>query len=266
MIEFIARADYRPDSGLRPSPRRLSITKRRLSVSVSVPAPRKTPKVRTVAHGGYPKGNETRERILNAALKAFGDASFLAVTTRQISQAARVSLPTLHYYFGSKEGLYLACSEAIVERYRGHTAAVAAEAAKTLNEGSDSATARVHLKRVIGALAGFLVGSKEAEHWVQFVARELRDPGPAFEILYSRLWRPGVELTARLIARILNNSESDPAARIQALLLISSLLAFQSGRSVSLRAMNWWIIGREELAMILYSLDAQIDAIGRNQS
>ncbi len=237
------------------------MTKRPLAVSV--PVPRKTSKVRAVAHGGYPKGDETRERILNVALKAFGEASFLAVTTRQISEAASVSLPTLQYYFGNKEGLYLACAEAIVERYRRHTTAVAAEAAKTLSEDCDSATARVHLKGVIGALAGLLAGSKEAEHWAQFVARELRDLGPAFEILYSRLWRPGLELTARLIARIRGVDESDPAARIQALLLISSLLAFQSGRSISLRAMNWPAIGREELAMIVSGLDAQIDAISR---
>jgi AcrR family transcriptional regulator len=237
------------------------MTKRRLFANV--PAARKTSKLRAVAHG-YPKGDETRERILNVALKAFGEASFLAVTTRQIAEGARVSLPNLQYYFGNKEGLYRACAEAIVERYRRNTTAVAAEARKTLSEDCAPETARNQLKAVIGALARFLVGSKEAEHWAHFVARELRDPGPAFEILYSRLWRPGVELTARLIARILNNSQSDPSARIQALLLISSLLAFQSGRTVSLRAMNWSTIGREELVMILFGLDAQIDAIGRN--
>jgi hypothetical protein len=80
------------------------------------------------------------------------------------------------------------------------------------------------------------------------------------------LRRPGLDLTARLIARIQGNPESDPSARIHALLLISSLLAFQSGRSSSLRAMNWSKIGREELAMIRSELKSQIDAIGRNQS
>jgi TetR/AcrR family transcriptional regulator, regulator of cefoperazone and chloramphenicol sensitivity len=98
------------------------------------------------------------------------------------------------------------------------------------------------------------------------VARELRDLGPTFEILYASLWRPGVEITARLIARIRCCSERDRAARIQALLLISSLLAFQSGRNVSLRAMHWSTIGREELAVATSAQDAQIDGIGRNQS
>jgi TetR/AcrR family transcriptional regulator, regulator of cefoperazone and chloramphenicol sensitivity len=71
-----------------------------------------------------------------------------------------------------------------------------------------------------------------------------------------------VDITARLVACILGSSESEPVARIQALLLLSSLLVFQSGRSMSLRAMQWAAIGQEELAMVLSGLTTQIDAIG----
>jgi TetR/AcrR family transcriptional regulator, regulator of cefoperazone and chloramphenicol sensitivity len=234
--------------------------------SKTVPSVRKKSKVRAVVNGGYRKGEDTRVRILNVALKAFGEAPFAAVTTRQIAEAADVSLPVLQYYFASKEGLYRACAEDIVDRYRRNTTGAAAEAGKALNEHCAAGTARDRLKALIGTLAGLLAGSQEAESWAQFVARELRDPGPAFEILYANLWRPGVDITARLLARILGCSERDPAARIQALLLISSLLAFQSGRTISLRAMHWSTIGREELAMVLSVLHTQIDAIGRNQS
>ena len=223
-------------------------------------------KARNPPRAVHQKGQETRERILDAALKAFGEASFLAVTTRQISKAASVSLPTLQYYFGDKEGLYRACAEAIVERYRRHTRAAGAKAAEALNERGSAESARVQLKALFAALGTFLVGSREASRWAHFVARELRDPGPAFDILYAGLWRPGVQITARLIARILGLPESDPAARIRALLLISSLLAFQSGRSISLRTMQWDSIGPEELAMVLAGVEAQIDAIGHNRS
>lgn len=222
----------------------------------------KPAKVRVAVNGGYQKGEETRERILHAALKEFGEASFLAATTRRIAEAASVSLPTLQYYFGSKEGLYLACAEAIVAQHRGNTTA-ATEAAEALMKGCAPEAARDHLKAVIGSLAAFLVGSRKAAHWSHFVARELRDPGPAFEILFANLWRPGVEIAARLIACIKGKPETDPASRVQALLLISSLLVFQSGRAMSLRAMHWTSIGHEELAMVLSSLNAQINAIGR---
>jgi TetR/AcrR family transcriptional regulator, regulator of cefoperazone and chloramphenicol sensitivity len=234
-------------------------------MSKTVPAKRKTAKVRAAANGGYQKGEETKERILNAALEEFGASSFMAATTRRIAEAASVSLPTLQYYFGSKEGLYLACAEAIVAQYRSNTTA-ASEAAEALRKGCAAETARAHLKAVIGALAGFLVGSRKAARWTHFVARELRDPGPAFEILYANLWRPGIEITARLIACIQGKPENDPAARIQALLLISSLLVFQSGRSMSLRAMQWTTIGPDELAMVLSGLMAQIDAISRSST
>ncbi len=234
-------------------------------MSETVPPGPKT-SARAAANAGYRKGEETQKRILDIALRAFGDASFRSVTTRQIAEASGVSLPALQYHFGDKEGLYRACAAAIVERYRSHTTAAAAKAREALREDCSAETARAHLKALIGALAGLLVGSKETESWAQFVARELRDPGPAFEILYESLWRPGVEITARLIARILASTDGDPAARLQALLLISSLLAFQSGRNITLRTMHWSTIGPQEMATVLSTLNAQIDAIGRSRS
>ena len=68
--------------------------------------------------GGYRKGEETRQRILAVALVAFGGSGFDAVTTRRIAQDAGVKLPALTYYFGGKEGLYRACAEDIVARWR----------------------------------------------------------------------------------------------------------------------------------------------------
>jgi AcrR family transcriptional regulator len=232
-------------------------------MSQTVSASQKRPKA--VARAGYRKGEETRQRILDAALNAFGEAPFKAVTTRQISEEAGVSLPTLQYYFGDKEGLYRACAEAIVDRYRRHTTAAATRANEALSEGCTPQAARAHLKAVIGALAELLVGSSEVQRWAQFVGRELRDPGPAFDILYEKLWRPGIETTAGLIARIQGSARGDQADRIQALLLISSVQAFQPGRSISLRAMRWPTIGAKELAMVLAGLNAQIDAIGNKQ-
>jgi len=224
----------------------------------------KSPKARDAGKAAvYSKGQQTRDRILDAALKAFGEASFLSVTTRQIASAAAVSLPTLQYYFGDKEGLYRSCAVVIVDRFRRHTEASAKRAAESLRGGCSPQTARTHLKLLFAALSKFLVGSNDPARWAQFVARELRDPGSAFEILYSGLWRPGIEVTARLIARVLRVPENDPGARVQALLLIYSLLAFQSGRSVSLRTMNWSAVGPDELEMVLSSVETQIDAIGR---
>lgn len=52
-----------------------------------------------------PADNETRERILAAAQRLFGERSFTQVNLREITEAAGVSLAAVNYHFGSKDGL-----------------------------------------------------------------------------------------------------------------------------------------------------------------
>jgi AcrR family transcriptional regulator len=51
----------------------------------------------------------TRTRILEAAMRMFGEEGTGNVSIRRIAAASGVSLATVHHYFGSKEQLYEAC-------------------------------------------------------------------------------------------------------------------------------------------------------------
>ena len=51
---------------------------------------------------------ETRREILRAAGEAFAASGFVGATTRAVAARAGVNVATLHYHFGSKEGLYRA--------------------------------------------------------------------------------------------------------------------------------------------------------------
>lgn len=85
-----------------------------MSRTSNLPQSKATPAAdppQAAAAGGYRKGAETRLRILTAALQAFGSAGAAGATTRKIAHEAGVSLPALKYYFGGKEGLYLAVLE-----------------------------------------------------------------------------------------------------------------------------------------------------------
>jgi len=62
---------------------------------------------------------ETRQEILRAALKRFAHCGYAAASVQQIVKDARVSKPTLYYYFPDKAGLFQALvNEAHDERYR----------------------------------------------------------------------------------------------------------------------------------------------------
>lgn len=58
-----------------------------------------------------PKGEQTRERILDAALDLFRTQGYAETTMRQIATAAGVAVGNAYYYFASKDQLILAFYE-----------------------------------------------------------------------------------------------------------------------------------------------------------
>ncbi|MCC8963031.1 CerR family C-terminal domain-containing protein [Bradyrhizobium sp. Pear76] len=206
----------------------------------------------------YKKGDETRVRILNAALAAFGNSGFAGVTTRQIAEDAGINLPALNYYFGNKEGLYLACAHEILARYRESMAAVGETALAALEGPPDPGGAREQLKLLLTALARFLLTSASDQNRL-FVQRELADPGRAFEVLYAGLWRPGIELVAKLIIAASKEQLTTAQARVRAVMMIAGLTGFQSGAPIISRTMG----KTASLTMVIEALEAQVDALAR---
>jgi AcrR family transcriptional regulator len=72
----------------------------RMEKSVGIPVPNAGREARSE------KGEETRERILDAAEKLFARHGFYGVTVRQITRDVGVDVALAHYYFGTKMGLF----------------------------------------------------------------------------------------------------------------------------------------------------------------
>jgi len=51
---------------------------------------------------------DSRERLLQAALRCFAEHGFEKTSTRMIAQAAGANLAAIRYYFGDKAGIYRA--------------------------------------------------------------------------------------------------------------------------------------------------------------
>lgn len=215
-----------------------------------------TAPLRTAADG-YRKGEETRARILAVALAAFGNSGFAGVTTRQIAREAGVNLPALTYYFGNKRGLYLACAHAIVAGYREGMSAVALTAYAALREPLAADTARTLLKQLFAALTRFLLAMPGIQNPSLFVQREIASPGPAFEILYAELWRPGIELATELIMKATDGQLTETQAQVRAVLMISSLTGFLSGLPVIARTAG----KADYTALVIAALDDQIGSL-----
>ena len=64
--------------------------------------------LKTAASASTPRAEETRRRILEAALELFRERGFDATSTRQIARRAGVANGAAYYYFRSKEEMVLA--------------------------------------------------------------------------------------------------------------------------------------------------------------
>ena len=61
------------------------------------------------------KADKTRSKILEAALTAFSEQGLVAASTDDIAERCGVNKRMIYYYFGNKEGLYLASLESVFE-------------------------------------------------------------------------------------------------------------------------------------------------------
>ncbi|MFJ1260004.1 CerR family C-terminal domain-containing protein [Cupriavidus sp. CuC1] len=208
---------------------------------------------RPAAEGGYQRGEETRLRIVEAALRLFGERGFEGASTRDIAKEAGVNAPALQYYFDNKEGVYIACVEHFVARVWEHLAAPvsAAEATLASPNADDSDLIETYLA-LQGSFVSFLNDSPEARDWQLFMARERAGLGPpaAFAVIDERLNRRLFPVTASIIGRLTGREPTDEVTRIRTIAIDSQVATFRMLRRHVLSALEWETIGPEQMAQL----------------
>ena len=206
--------------------------------------------------------DRTREALIRAALRLFGEQGFDATSTRAIAAEAGANIGSIAYHFGGKEGLRAACARYIVER-------IAAVTDRTLDdfaEGDEkvSATpeeARALLCQVIDTLMGFIVASPEAGEFVQFLLREMTHPTAALDIIYDGVFEP----THLRLCRLWEAATGEPAeseqTRIAVFTIIGQVTYFRIAQEAVLRRIGWERIGRRETAAISEIVKGNLKAI-----
>src|SRR4051794_28792015 len=97
------------------------------------------------------KDSATRLRILQVALKRFAHAGYAGVSVQDIVDDAKVTKPTLYYYFGSKAGLF----KALVDQAHDERFKLMQEAAARTNNFPDQ------LVEILSNLFEFLTKNKD---------------------------------------------------------------------------------------------------------
>lgn len=193
------------------------------------------------------RGADTRARLIDAALDAFGEAGFEAASTRRIANKARVNLAAITYHFGSKRALHVAVARHIAERIAAGIGPALAVAG-VQQSFDDPDAARRAIVGLLGVFIDVILGQAEAARWSLFVVREQMRPTAAFDVLYQFIG--GASGTAsRLVAAALGRPE-DAETRLRFLSIIGQVLFFRVAQAVVFRRMEWTAIGEAERAAI----------------
>jgi AcrR family transcriptional regulator len=208
-------------------------------------------RLRRPSAGGYVRGDETRLRIIEAAIELFGEHGFDGASTRDIAARAGVNAPALQYYFENKEGVFRACAEYIADDAWRNFEPVVAHATEVLRGEADTEAlidAFVRIQEVIADRMFVKAKARGAPNQRLFFAREQagHEPSVASEILTRRLRKPLNDVGAQLIARITGMAPDDPVTLIRMLSLHGQLLIFHVAPRTTLGLLGWKEIDAEK--------------------
>jgi len=171
------------------------------------------------------------ERLLDTAIEHFGRCGFDGVSTRDIARASGTAMSSITYYFGGKEGLYLAAADHIANKIRELQGPGIEIARAGSAETPDQAIAII-----TALLDGFaeIMLCQESAAWSQFIVREQQSPTEAFERLYdSFIWNM-VSTVMSLIAMARPNFDATQTKAMAAMLL-GQVLVLRVGQATICR-------------------------------
>lgn len=203
--------------------------------------------------------HSTVTQLLAAGLHLFGLHGFEATSTRAIAARAETNISSIAYHFGGKDGLRLACADAV--------AAAIGQVAQTIPANPaaiDPEHARRILRRLMRRIVTFLVTPAAADV-VGFLLRELATPdSPVLDRLYATLIEPRHRALCLLWAAATGADPDSEDTRLAVFSLVGQAAYFRLAAPLVQRRMGWPGYSRREARAIqrrlLVNLDAMLDA------
>lgn len=189
--------------------------------------------------GQVPRGEQTRQRLLEAGIKAFARFAPEEVGIRRLAAAAGVNSAALSYYFGGKEGYYRAVLRYLAESVGRSIREAADSAVEALSAHPGPENARRLLCRLLRTVVTIVLTNAHAEAAAAIVWRELLRPSSGFPIVYEQMIRPVHESLTKLTAAAMNINEHEPEAVLLAHSLWGQVAIFRLGFHVLRRRLKW---------------------------
>ncbi len=209
-------------------------------------------KTKKSAYGNPERGDVARKKLIEAALEAISETGYEGASTRAIAASAGVNIAAIPYYFGSKEGLYLAVIDYILKYYQdGLGGSLASIRAALAEPATTRARCRALLDNHMRVLISFILQEgAERSRISHLYIRESLDPTPAFDRLYDGFIRDMQATLTALVARIVDPDLPPAQTKLVTQTLLGQIAFFKSSREAILHDMGWDTYGKTGMVEI----------------
>jgi AcrR family transcriptional regulator len=214
------------------------------------------------------RGEEARQRLIEAGIEIFSVHGYEAASTRSIVERAGANLAAIPYYFDNKKGLYHAVAEHIAAHLNPPEidAAITAIDKKVAVSSLSTEQALKLMHELFDAFITSLLSADNPEVWSQFILRELMEPSSVFDILNERVVQKTIRPCAALVSQILNKPIDDPECTVRAFALFGQVLVFRTVRQVTLKSLGWDAFEGDSLGLVRSIVHQQIDGSLRSHA
>jgi len=167
------------------------------------------------------RAENSRKRILEAAVQVFGRRGYKAATVREICKAANAGVASVNYYFRNKESLYMAILEDLIrDGFKKHP----------MDHGLNAkAPATERLRVFIRSFLLRMVGDRSLPGGAErslLLAREIAEPSLAMNALVERYLNADKNYLVEIVKQLLGRRAPLDRVHLCALSIVGQCLQY----------------------------------------
>ncbi len=171
------------------------------------------------------RGAKTRKSMLDEATKLFSERGFEGTSTRDISEAVGISLPSIIHFFGSKQGLYEAVVEDIAKQLEERVCVASASALRTAAGRTTRLAKLKALDHLLSTLTRTLLSNPP--EWARLLLQEQLHASNAGASINRFISVHAIEPLSQLIAGLRKLPVESTQVRLEVFMLLGGVVVFR---------------------------------------
>ncbi|MGJ0624136.1 transcriptional regulator CecR [Xenorhabdus bovienii] len=206
------------------------------------------------------RGEQAKQQLIESAIEIFGKSGLEGATTRNIAQHAKQNIAAISYYFGSKEGLYLAVAQFIADKLKSEFSPLVEAIDHFFVETSQPYPQAQILAFIHEGMTRYncLIFETSSINLSRIMSHEQLTPTAAYSVIHEQGLAPVYSRLNKLIANYIGADERQISTQIHTHALLGEILSFRLAREALLRQTGWDNLGTKEYELINQVLSQHI--------